>query len=301
MQKGFAPVIALIVIAVVAAVAGGGYYFLKLKTPEPKVCTADAKICPDGSSVGRIGPNCEFAPCPKPLPSSPPSVGTSNWKTYTKLGYEIKYPPSFNLVEIIYGSPNPSKEYDSIVLSDMKLDSTGLPKTENILAEESLGLARGKTIYNGFLVKIWPIPTSTYKMIDKSKFTRVDINGIEGLKDEDLTRIGKYENTDINIYLSHQSGKIYEISAVFNSSKKEYLVLFNKILSTFKFLDQNQVEIKKERCVVYPKSEDVEKYKLKTVPKSYCAICGDRTCDYIEGCLPSSPITTDCAGGLSCP
>jgi hypothetical protein len=27
-------------------------------------CTMDAKICPDGSSVGRTGPNCEFAPCP---------------------------------------------------------------------------------------------------------------------------------------------------------------------------------------------------------------------------------------------
>lgn len=29
-------------------------------------CTADAKICPDGSAVGRTGPNCEFAECPKP-------------------------------------------------------------------------------------------------------------------------------------------------------------------------------------------------------------------------------------------
>ncbi len=28
------------------------------------VCTLDAKICPDGSSVGRQGLNCEFAPCP---------------------------------------------------------------------------------------------------------------------------------------------------------------------------------------------------------------------------------------------
>ena len=27
-------------------------------------CTADAKICPDGTGVGRVGPNCEFAPCP---------------------------------------------------------------------------------------------------------------------------------------------------------------------------------------------------------------------------------------------
>lgn len=28
------------------------------------VCTADAKLCPDGSYVGRIGPHCEFARCP---------------------------------------------------------------------------------------------------------------------------------------------------------------------------------------------------------------------------------------------
>ncbi|MEN9653970.1 MAG: hypothetical protein RL235_82, partial [Chlamydiota bacterium] len=27
-------------------------------------CTMDAKVCPDGSYVGRTGPDCEFAPCP---------------------------------------------------------------------------------------------------------------------------------------------------------------------------------------------------------------------------------------------
>jgi hypothetical protein len=31
----------------------------------PVVCTMDAKLCPDGSSVGRIGPDCEFVPCPE--------------------------------------------------------------------------------------------------------------------------------------------------------------------------------------------------------------------------------------------
>ena len=30
----------------------------------PVACTADAKMCPDGSYVGRVGPNCEFAACP---------------------------------------------------------------------------------------------------------------------------------------------------------------------------------------------------------------------------------------------
>jgi len=27
-------------------------------------CTMEAKLCPDGSYVGRVGPNCEFASCP---------------------------------------------------------------------------------------------------------------------------------------------------------------------------------------------------------------------------------------------
>ncbi|MGV8141238.1 MAG: hypothetical protein ACP5NW_02225 [Candidatus Woesearchaeota archaeon] len=31
----------------------------------PKACTEEAKICPDGSAVGRTGPNCEFQECPE--------------------------------------------------------------------------------------------------------------------------------------------------------------------------------------------------------------------------------------------
>jgi hypothetical protein len=34
--------------------------------PEQVVCTMDAKMCPDGSYVGRSGPKCEFAACPIP-------------------------------------------------------------------------------------------------------------------------------------------------------------------------------------------------------------------------------------------
>lgn len=31
---------------------------------DPVACTLEAKICPDGTAVGRVGPNCEFAACP---------------------------------------------------------------------------------------------------------------------------------------------------------------------------------------------------------------------------------------------
>jgi hypothetical protein len=33
--------------------------------PKQAHCTQEAKICPDGSTVGRIEANCEFAPCPE--------------------------------------------------------------------------------------------------------------------------------------------------------------------------------------------------------------------------------------------
>ena len=32
---------------------------------EPVACTAEAKLCPDGSAVGRVAPDCEFEACPE--------------------------------------------------------------------------------------------------------------------------------------------------------------------------------------------------------------------------------------------
>lgn len=38
--------------------------YVEVKNPVQKACTLEAKLCPDGSSVGRSGPNCEFKECP---------------------------------------------------------------------------------------------------------------------------------------------------------------------------------------------------------------------------------------------
>ena len=43
--------------------------------PEAVVCTMEAKQCPDGTYVGRIGPKCEFAPCP--IANQNATTGTS--------------------------------------------------------------------------------------------------------------------------------------------------------------------------------------------------------------------------------
>lgn len=43
-----------------------------ISTPQPVVCTQEAKQCPDGSYVGRTGPQCQFADCPTDVPSPNP-------------------------------------------------------------------------------------------------------------------------------------------------------------------------------------------------------------------------------------
>jgi len=60
-------------------------------------CTQEAKLCPDGSYVGRTGPKCEFAVCPQPSPEATAGkAGGSNdlWKTMTdsKTGITFQYP-----------------------------------------------------------------------------------------------------------------------------------------------------------------------------------------------------------------
>jgi hypothetical protein len=62
-NKPFLYAVGLLII-VVGIVAG---VLLINNRPTPNLdgaCTADAKLCPDGSAVGRQGPNCEFPDCP---------------------------------------------------------------------------------------------------------------------------------------------------------------------------------------------------------------------------------------------
>ncbi|MEK7470606.1 MAG: hypothetical protein AAB622_01180 [Patescibacteria group bacterium] len=72
--KKSSAVLIIAVILMIIAVASAGAYFLIPKYfgsgTTPIACTMEAKICPDGSSVGRTGPNCEFDVCPDFIPVS---------------------------------------------------------------------------------------------------------------------------------------------------------------------------------------------------------------------------------------
>lgn len=70
--------ITILVIAILIVLAI--YYFRDSSSAsgeEAVYCTMDAKLCPDGSYVGRIPPDCEFAACPIPTATSTDSTAPS--------------------------------------------------------------------------------------------------------------------------------------------------------------------------------------------------------------------------------
>lgn len=57
-------IIALVLLALLLGTAYWSTKAFPIIKPENIGCTMEAKICPDGSAVGRVAPNCEFAACP---------------------------------------------------------------------------------------------------------------------------------------------------------------------------------------------------------------------------------------------
>ena len=52
------------IIVLVLVIGGIIFWQTLLNKPKQVYCTQEAKLCPDGSYVNRIGPDCEFAECP---------------------------------------------------------------------------------------------------------------------------------------------------------------------------------------------------------------------------------------------
>ncbi|HTK76794.1 MAG TPA: hypothetical protein VL371_16125 [Gemmataceae bacterium] len=66
------PPVAILVSAVVVVALAAGVFTLLPSRDKGTACTMEARLCPDGSSVGRSGPNCEFAACPNGVPAPIP-------------------------------------------------------------------------------------------------------------------------------------------------------------------------------------------------------------------------------------
>lgn len=87
-------ILSVVFFAMIIVAAAAGYWFYLKDKMEPVACTLEAKICPDGSSVGRSGPNCEFAPCPTPIPiePNPAAASSSSLMQIPELGIKLTLP-----------------------------------------------------------------------------------------------------------------------------------------------------------------------------------------------------------------
>jgi hypothetical protein len=62
----------ILIFVIVVFILGGLLYIYNPESTEyknpneqgPVACTQEAKLCPDGSYVGRISPDCNFKECP---------------------------------------------------------------------------------------------------------------------------------------------------------------------------------------------------------------------------------------------
>lgn len=90
---------AFLAIGVIAAVG----YFVWPKAPsipQPIACTQEAKLCEDGSAVGRTGPSCEFAACPEEKGPDPNIL-------LTKYIAGHEWPPKIAISNDAFSCPDP--------------------------------------------------------------------------------------------------------------------------------------------------------------------------------------------------
>lgn len=120
----------------------------------PVACTEEAMLCPDGSYVGRTGPSCQFAPCPKKEePVVPPQNNNDVWNTTTNkqgnitfsapqsLGTEyihpVEWPPQVELLPQAFGC----KESGSEVLPQGQTRQKTIQNISYCVTQESEGAA----------------------------------------------------------------------------------------------------------------------------------------------------------------
>lgn len=220
-QKGFSPLFIILGIILVVGIAGGAYYFGKSQSVKPVVLPSPPTVTSQTPQPAAISQTTL-------IPSSSSTDQTANWKTYTKLGYEIKYPQSSVVTEY---SPDPS-------MPDL-LSSTS---TEIEVDNQSTIL---------FLVEVWKnlgvniTDTSSRdkwcSLLQKELTGQLECNyggnlplmQVNGYQSYQIA--GGRDNSKVKVIYIPHNNYVYEISVPTEGVDGKQFPVSNQILSTFKF------------------------------------------------------------------
>lgn len=225
-NKGIVSILIVSIVMGVLVLGGGVYYFSTKKVQTPIACTQEAKICPDGSVVGRTGKNCEFAECPETKKSETTDFTLSEvegWKTYinTEYGFEMKYPNMQEFINSeeelrISNSLHGSSIYDIAVYpnpQNLSLQGFFINRMEN---------SRGAAGFNKNEI------VSEENII----FGEQKIGGVKIVWDENISSVLVRKDDSVIIIQGDQF-----------PNDTEFSVIFNQMLSTFRFLNDESLDV----------------------------------------------------------
>lgn len=207
--------------------------------PSGKACTQEAKICPDGSSVGRTGPNCEFAPCP----TTSSSATTQDGK-YISKKFKISFivPNGWNAIERDGGAYPTSLDlynydYDAYTkaMTDQKKNT---PDGFSNLFRISFG-------FSSDAIKTKP-SNMTLLAYAKSENSNTNLFSFEEIKVDSQEAIIVKKSTSDHlgpVYSAYilKDNKIYKIDAYSDyptdtqAELKKFESIFKEVLTSFKF------------------------------------------------------------------
>lgn len=243
-------VLILVACGVLVLASFAAAYFLgKNSSDEQVACTQEAKICPDGSAVGRTGPKCEFAPCPtggdqtgNPNldPGEPKTNETANWQTYTNSYFSFKHPAVWETGDI---SSNPNSGLNSSVSLFL------LPRTEGIEIPIVISNTYNKSVVSQDYIqqnkddidKLLILKVGGKKQIVGTMYTRIQDITVDGLAAQvyDGTAVPNYP-AEIMPYEKRvilvKNNLIYNFASAPSSGDKNdpNVETFNKLLTTIK-------------------------------------------------------------------
>jgi hypothetical protein len=186
MKQLFAGIVLIVLIGV------GGFFYRNVKEKpgmlaEQPVCTRDAKLCPDGTSVGRQGPSCTFAPCAAPnvevievglgfvLPAGYAQIerGSAAQETLRIFQKPASSPNAPHLITIKRYPIPEGKTANEVILENTRFQPSDMPADD--MADYKIVVLNGKTFYGTVIERFEGQVESSYFLPRTSDVLRFDL------------------------------------------------------------------------------------------------------------------------------